>query len=175
MKHLAAAVVALVMALATLPLVLAGGDSSPLPVVSCGIGDGSIETILATIRTLESGGNYTARAKGSTASGAYQFLDSTWNGYGGYSSAWMAPPAVQDSNAAQHVESVLAAHHGDVAAMPVVWYVGYVPADGSPDWDVVPYPTAGNVLTPRQYRARWMATYRHLIGRAECSPSTSTL
>lgn len=44
----------------------------------------------------ESGGNITAQNPTSTASGKYQFLDSTWAGYGGYARAKDAPESVQD-------------------------------------------------------------------------------
>ncbi len=37
-----------------------------------------VDQILSTIRQVESSNNYGAQAKGSSASGAYQFIDSTW-------------------------------------------------------------------------------------------------
>lgn len=49
----------------------------------------------------ESGGNLTAKNPRSTASGKWQALNPTWNGFGGYSEAWQAPEAVQDAFAAQ--------------------------------------------------------------------------
>jgi Transglycosylase-like domain len=49
----------------------------------------------------ESGGSLTAQNPTSTASGKWQFLDSTWNNYGGYSSASDAPENVQDAKAAE--------------------------------------------------------------------------
>jgi hypothetical protein len=158
MKIFFAGVVALVIAVAVLPAVLAGGDS-PTAVLPCHVSAGAIEPILETIRTLESGGDYQVRARGSTASGAYQFLDSTWNGYGGYAHAADAPPAVQDARAADDVNGILAAHGNDVTAVPVSWYIGHVPAADSTEWDVVPYANEGNTITPRQYVARWMDIY----------------
>lgn len=59
-----------------------GGDLPPLHVVMC-----------------ESGGSYTAENPRSTASGRYQIVDSSWNGYRGYSHAADAPPDVQDAKA----------------------------------------------------------------------------
>jgi muramidase (phage lysozyme) len=49
----------------------------------------------------ESGGNITAQNPTSTASGKWQFLDSTWGGYGGYAKARYAPESVQDDRARQ--------------------------------------------------------------------------
>jgi hypothetical protein len=43
----------------------------------------------------ESNGNPQAQNAKSSASGLFQFLQSTWAGYGGYSEAWHAPPDVQ--------------------------------------------------------------------------------
>lgn len=69
-----------------------------------------VETfLLASIRWRESGGNYTSPPKDppyATASGAYQFIESTWQyatartGVGmQYGFAYEAPPAIQDTNA----------------------------------------------------------------------------
>lgn len=59
-----------------------GGDLPPCSVMMC-----------------ESGGNLTAQNRHSTASGKWQILDSTWNGFGGYSRAMYAPESVQDDKA----------------------------------------------------------------------------
>jgi hypothetical protein len=66
---------------------------------------------LACVRRHESGGSYTAKNPNSTASGAYQFLDSTWRtmsaraGHAGWGSARHAPPHVQDAVAVYTVNS----------------------------------------------------------------------
>jgi hypothetical protein len=51
------------------------------------------------VKMRESGGDYNAQNPSSSASGAWQFLDSTWNGFGGYARAAYAPPDVQDARA----------------------------------------------------------------------------
>jgi hypothetical protein len=54
--------------------------------------------IAACIRKYESGGNYRAQNPTSTASGAYQFINSTWRAITGRSDrAKDAPPSVQDA------------------------------------------------------------------------------
>lgn len=47
----------------------------------------------------ESGGDPTAQNPNSSASGKWQIIDSTWNGYGGYPTAASAPEHVQDAKA----------------------------------------------------------------------------
>lgn len=155
MKLLAAPAAAVVVGLLVFPALFATGDPAP---IACH-GRGDLAAALATIRTLESGGDYTARAAGSSASGAYQFVDRTWDGYGGYPGAWQAPPEVQDARAREHVTAILDAHGGDIAAVPVVWYLGHLPAGDSPSWDTVPSAGAGNRLTPREYQRRWLSEY----------------
>ena len=105
-----------------------------------------LAVILATIRHMETGGDYTVAVTTSTASGAYGFLDSSWGGYGGYARAKDAPPAVQDAKAAELALSILNRNGGDVATIPVSWYIGHVPVGD--EWDTVPRPDAGNRITP---------------------------
>ncbi len=47
----------------------------------------------------ESGGDPRAENPVSTASGLWQFIDGTWNGFGGYSHASYAPASVQNEKA----------------------------------------------------------------------------
>lgn len=161
-------------ALGTMLLATISSGDETLPTASCVTVTADIERILATTRTLESGGDYTARARGSTASGAYQYIDSTWDGYGGYRRAGDAPPAVQDAKAAADVHAILDRHEGDVSAVPVVWYIGRLPAEGSPDWDRIPAPEAGNRLTPRQYQARWLSEFDRQPAEAPATTSTTS-
>jgi hypothetical protein len=142
-----------------LPVVFAGGDPEPPASCSPTGAQADVDAIAATIRTRESGGDYQAHTDGSTASGAYQFTDGTWANYGGYPHAWQAPPDVQDAAAAEHINSILTANDDQISAVPVVWYIGYLPAPNDPAWDAVPNPEAGNRLTPRQYQDDWLATY----------------
>ena len=54
-----------------------------------------------SVKRCESGGDYRAENSRSSASGAWQIVDGTWGGYGGYRHASDAPPGVQDERAAQ--------------------------------------------------------------------------
>ncbi len=158
MKLDAAPLAVLAALLLALPVVFASGDAAPV----CGAG-GDVTAMLATIRTRESGGDYTARSPGSSASGAYQFIDTTWANYRGYPQAWQAPAPVQDAKATEKVQAILDTHDGDVTAVPVVWYLGHLPPPGSPEWDIVP--GTGNRLTPRQYQQAWLTDYMGQLTR----------
>jgi hypothetical protein len=138
-------------------------DDAPLPVTStCGVA--GTDAILATIRTQESGGRYAIGPNAGGASGAYQFIQRTWNATArnaGRSELvgrgpWTASPADQDALARQLVSEALAGTD-DISRIPVVWYVGSTPPPRG--WDVVPYPSAGNTLTPRQYQRKWLALH----------------
>ena len=75
-----------------------GGAAAPAG-SNGGAGRAAIEKFLYGLRLHESGGDYNETSKYSTASGAYQYLDSSWNDYAGYRRAYQAPKAVQDQRA----------------------------------------------------------------------------
>ena len=127
---------------------------------------GTTEQILETIKKRESGGNYNAQAKGSTASGAYQFIDSTWQsltkkaGIGTeYKSAKLAPKEIQDAIAKTYVEDLLKQASGDVSKVPLAWYTGNIQGKISPE-----ALAANKGLTPEMYQQKWMADYNKTGG-----------
>jgi hypothetical protein len=87
-----------------------GVDATPMPTTPMGQNGFGVHSdvsvhdlanyLLPKFRNVESSGNYAAdRAQthpGQTASGAYQYLDSTWNNYKGYKRAVQAPKEIQD-------------------------------------------------------------------------------
>lgn len=92
----------------------------------------TIPTVLAKIRYCESGNNYQAQNPSSSASGAYQFLTSTWQSLSaakGYATAAQAPAAVQDAAA---LELYNQAGTAPWAASQACWSaLGAVPSTGS--------------------------------------------
>ena len=125
---------------------------------------GEIGDILATIRYMESRGQYHLPPNKCNASGAYQFIASTWANHGGYAHAYLAPPHVQDERALLDVERFLQQWNNDVSMIPVMWY--YPRAAREPAlMDVVPVPSAGNVLTIREYQQRWLAVFATISGQ----------
>jgi murein DD-endopeptidase MepM/ murein hydrolase activator NlpD len=134
-----------------------------------------VGVILATIRALESAGRYDIGPNRALASGAYQYIPSTWNGYGGYAEAYLAPPEVQDERARLDVERLLAAYQGDVSMIPVMWYFPLAASD--PTWmDRVPNPAGGNRLTVREYQSRWLSLLAEnattMLGSYVAGPAT---
>jgi hypothetical protein len=118
-----------------------------------------VDQILSTIRQVESSNNYGAQAKGSSASGAYQFIDSTWqastkkSGLGTeYSRAKDAPPEVQDAVAAFAVRDILNRTGNDVSKVPLVWYTGN--PEGRMTEDAL---RANQGLTPDKYQQKWLS------------------
>jgi hypothetical protein len=130
-----------------------------------------IANILATIRYVESRGDYSAPLNKGRASGAYQFITSTWDGYGGYAEAYLAPPEIQDERAAADVNRFLAQWDNDVSMVPVMWYYPRASRDVAL-MDIVPVPSAGNVLTVREYQQRWLGVWSFLSGQPIPKPLT---
>jgi len=131
--------------------------------------DGNYSPILNTIKTVESGGDYSAQNPTSSASGAYQFIDSTWRSaakeagvdVNQYPRAYMAPPEVQDTVAANQVQKILAANGNDVTKVPVVWYTGNARGENP---NVTPAQLAA-------YTGKWGNVYQTKAGD---SPVTTT-
>ncbi len=118
---------------------------------------------MATIRYLESRGDYTLPPNRGNASGAYQFIASTWNNYAGYPHAYLAPPHIQDQRAVEDVQRFLEQWDNDVSMIPVMWYFPLASRDVT--WmDRIPKPGAGNVLTVREYQTRWLGVFSFLSG-----------
>jgi muramidase (phage lysozyme) len=127
-------------------------------------GDESVKAILDTIKQRESGNNYTIKNPNASASGAYQFIDSTWksltNKYGigkEYSSARKAPEAVQDAVATAYVKEILADNKNDITKVPVVWYTGN--PQGKMSEKAI---KLNNGLTAEKYQASWMRAYKKI-------------
>ena len=135
----------------------------------------NVDVILATIRGLESSNRYDIGPNRALASGAYQYIPRTWNNYGGYAEAYLAPPEVQDERARGDVERILSMYGGNVAMVPVMWY--YPRAAIEPLWmDRVPNPAGGNRLTIREYQTLWLerldANASAMLGTFVASPET---
>lgn len=76
-----------------------------------------LEALVELQRKAESSGRYNVlnkEKKGNTASGAYQYTDATWNNYGGYPKAMLAPKEVQDRRFREDIAARVNRHQGDV-------------------------------------------------------------
>lgn len=97
------------------------------PVFTSSIGgpDG-IDAFMRALRDVESSGDYGAigvPTPWGRATGAYQFLDSTWGNYAGYSRAADAPPEVQDQRARELMQEYYN-QFGDWDSVAAAWYSG---------------------------------------------------
>lgn len=130
-----------------------------------------LDAILATIRHLESGDDYTQQSHSVTEdgrngsgnpTGAYQYLYTSWNGYDGYHEAFLAPSDVQDARATEDVSRILDEFGGDPSWVPVAWYVGLGGARNVQDgtWSLAYLPNpAFNTLSIGDYQAKWLDHY----------------
>ena len=130
--------------------------------------DSLVDGILKTIRKRESGGNYSAinPKPGQTASGAYGFINSTWQaltqrqGIGTeYKSARYAPAPIQDAIASAYVEDILRRGGGRIESVPTEWYTGNLQGTMSAEALRV-----NDGLTSAQYNARWMRDFEEING-----------
>ena len=115
------------------------------------------------VRAGESSNNYQALNKekvGNTASGAYQYTDRTWNGYGGYAKAMLAPREVQDRRFAEDVANRHKKYRGDVFKIIADHYLPAA-ANNPAQWSQ-PYKLQnGQTVRP-------VATYiRHILSKAK--------
>lgn len=141
----------------------------------------NITAVMATIRQLESGNNYTESthsvasgypAASGNPSGAYQYLASSWNNYGGYAEAFLAPSATQDQRASGDINQIIA-RFGVVEYVPIAWYVGIGGATRvlNGEWPLtyIPNPTY-NRISIGDYQAKWMDAYLDQLIRAGGQP-----
>ena len=117
-----------------------------------------VEIAMATIRQLESTNNYTIQSTTSSASGAYQYVHDTWNGYGGYENAYQAPASVQDERARGDILQIYQKHGNKLMNIPRIWYYGESIMDRPAELDRVPG-GAGNRHTIREYSYIWGRIY----------------
>ncbi len=125
------------------------------------------EQVLLAISGVESGGNYKARSKSSSASGKYQWIRSTWNNYGGFAEAWQAPPEVQERRAREDIAGKLHAYGGDVRKAIMSWFLPAAVTNPKLAGTV----PKGNKLTPNQYADMVMARLGVKVKTATNAPS----
>jgi len=154
-----------------------GGEAPPGGMWPNTPASGSNKQILETIKKRESGGDYNIRSKSSSASGAYQFIDSTWRSRAQaagvdiqkYPRAYMAPPEVQDKVADVYISEVLRQNNNDVSKIPLVWYTGN--AQGRMSANAL---AVNKGLTPQAYQASWMKTYQQMGGNVQTAAAQQT-
>lgn len=121
-------------------------DASLGPSPKPGDFGGMAKTLTQIIKARESTDNYQAVNPKSSASGAYQYTDSTWNNYGGYPKAALAPPAIQDQRFRDDIVHRLATYGGDPYKAIAAHYLPAL-ADDPTKWDK-PFKVHGKVVKP---------------------------
>ena len=130
------------------------GTSQGTSATTSGANDpNGIDAFLGAVKQHESGGNYGAYNAAGGASGAYQYIQSTWSsmardaGFTQYANgpASAAPPDVQDAVAKYNAEQ-LYKQSGSWKTAAESWYYPAWAQDPSKQ-NSVPYPSAGNTMT----------------------------
>lgn len=120
-------------------------QQQPVPVQPNPAHTNILQELTNIIRQKESSDDYSAVNKKSSASGAYQYTDSTWNNYGGYPKAALAPPAVQDQRFEQDIAARYAKYGNPYQAIAA----HYLPAlADTPNKWFSPFKVHGKVVQP---------------------------
>jgi hypothetical protein len=135
-----------------------------------GSGGSQIDTILDTIMFKESRGQ-NVKNPTSSASGYFQFTNSTWKGAAAaagidvsqYPTAMSAPYDVQRAVARSHAEKFLKQANGDVSRIPVAWYTGNIRGQSN---DV-------SAATVNSYAADWMKVFNGKQAASGAQPAPS--
>ena len=99
----------------------------------------TVDAVIHGIMIQESGGDYTAQNSTNSASGAYQYIDGTWDDYGGYEHAKDAPPEVQDAKMRADITASAEHFGGDWDRVIATHFAGEPDQEGpKTDWDKVP-------------------------------------
>lgn len=132
-----------------------------------GIVNGSVDRFLQVLAFQESGGNPLAESGSSSASGKYQYIDSTWRSRvsiygpaGDYQRASQAPEEVQDAVAYIEYTQKFRDMDNDLFNLAVSHFLPAAISNPSL-LDVVP---SGNSITPRQYAERLIENIGQGVG-----------
>ncbi len=90
------------------------------------LGTTDLDKFMAALRAVESSGDYGAEGVPTpwgTATGAYQYLDGTWDNYKGYARAKDAPPEIQDEKARADMQRYYN-EYGSWDSVASAWYSG---------------------------------------------------
>jgi len=108
---------------------------APMPrAVPTGNSGEQVGLLRDALKRVESGGNYQAKNPVTSASGAYQYTNGTWGGYGGYAQARYAPQHIQDARANEDLVLSLRKFNGD------------------------PFAVIANHMLPKQAKQPWLWT-----------------